>query len=220
MLNWYKEYISELSLLWTDNCSITKLHICFSMYYQDNVIYWRKEGSLQVTIAFNSSFCKNDNIQSHNRSTWTFQGILGVRPTPCTWPGYRWRCLAFWIFSAWHFSTSLLEWKIFKKRWHIIEFFSLQLHSVIFMSISFDAKYKMSVRAVCCIIHIRLNCIFLLQAELTKMKQLAQETKQFIDNQEAEERKLLKIIADADAKRVRQKKELDQVEEWVSTSLS
>ncbi|XP_023653651.1 cilia- and flagella-associated protein 58 [Paramormyrops kingsleyae] len=50
-----------------------------------------------------------------------------------------------------------------------------------------------------------------LKAELTKMKQLAQETKQFIDNQEAEERKLLKIIADADAKRVRQKKELDQV---------
>lgn len=43
------------------------------------------------------------------------------------------------------------------------------------------------------------------------MKQQAQETKQFIDNQEAEERKLLKIISDADAERLRQKKELDQV---------
>ncbi|XP_018606357.1 cilia- and flagella-associated protein 58 [Scleropages formosus] len=50
-----------------------------------------------------------------------------------------------------------------------------------------------------------------LKAELQKMKQQAQETKQFIDNQEAEERKLLKIIADADAERLRQKKELDQV---------
>lgn len=43
------------------------------------------------------------------------------------------------------------------------------------------------------------------------MRQQAQETKQFIDKQEAEERKLLKIIADADVERVRQKKELDQV---------
>ncbi|XP_062390112.1 cilia- and flagella-associated protein 58 [Sardina pilchardus] len=50
-----------------------------------------------------------------------------------------------------------------------------------------------------------------LKAELQKLKQQAQETKQFIDNQEAEERKLLKIIADADAERLRQKKELDQV---------
>ncbi|KAM6971891.1 cilia- and flagella-associated protein 58 [Aplochiton taeniatus] len=50
-----------------------------------------------------------------------------------------------------------------------------------------------------------------LKAELQKMKQQAEETKQFIDNQEAEERKLLKIIADADAERLRQKKELDQV---------
>ncbi|KAL7852583.1 hypothetical protein SRHO_G00183680 [Serrasalmus rhombeus] len=50
-----------------------------------------------------------------------------------------------------------------------------------------------------------------LKAELQKMKQQAQETKQFIDNQEVEERKLLKIIADADAERMRQKKELDQV---------
>ncbi|XP_063056102.1 cilia- and flagella-associated protein 58 [Engraulis encrasicolus] len=50
-----------------------------------------------------------------------------------------------------------------------------------------------------------------LKAELQKLKQQAQETKQFMDNQEAEERKLLKIIADADAERLRQKKELDQV---------
>ncbi|KAJ8365785.1 hypothetical protein SKAU_G00146160 [Synaphobranchus kaupii] len=50
-----------------------------------------------------------------------------------------------------------------------------------------------------------------LKAELQKMKQQLQETKQFIDNQEAEERKLLKIIDDADAERLRQKKQLDQV---------
>ncbi|XP_042559391.1 cilia- and flagella-associated protein 58 isoform X1 [Clupea harengus] len=50
-----------------------------------------------------------------------------------------------------------------------------------------------------------------LKAELQKLKLQAQETKLFIDNQEAEERKLLKIIADADAERLRQKKELDQV---------
>lgn len=43
------------------------------------------------------------------------------------------------------------------------------------------------------------------------MKQQAQETKQYIENQELEEQKLLKIIADADAEKVRQKKELDQV---------
>ncbi|KAL4639990.1 cilia- and flagella-associated protein 58 [Arapaima gigas] len=50
-----------------------------------------------------------------------------------------------------------------------------------------------------------------LKLELQKMKHQAQETKQFIDSQEAEERKLLKIITDADAERLRQKKELDQV---------
>ncbi|MBN3297199.1 CFA58 protein, partial [Amia calva] len=38
-----------------------------------------------------------------------------------------------------------------------------------------------------------------LKAELQKMKQQAQETKEFINNQEAEERKLLQILADADA---------------------
>ncbi|KAL2086730.1 hypothetical protein ACEWY4_017789 [Coilia grayii] len=48
-------------------------------------------------------------------------------------------------------------------------------------------------------------------AEVQKLKQQAQESKQFMDKQEAEERKLLKIIADADADRLRQKKDLDQV---------
>lgn len=50
-----------------------------------------------------------------------------------------------------------------------------------------------------------------LKAELQKMKQQAAESKAYIEAQEAEERKLLKIIAEADAERVRQKKELDQV---------
>lgn len=43
------------------------------------------------------------------------------------------------------------------------------------------------------------------------MKKQALETKHFIENQEAEERKLLKIIAEADAERVKQKNEFDQV---------
>lgn len=43
------------------------------------------------------------------------------------------------------------------------------------------------------------------------MKKEALETKHFIENQEAEERKLLKIIAEADAERLKQKKEIDQV---------
>ncbi|KAL3864842.1 hypothetical protein ACJMK2_006492 [Sinanodonta woodiana] len=51
----------------------------------------------------------------------------------------------------------------------------------------------------------------MLKAELMKMKQLASENKAYIEAQEAEEKKLLKIIAEADAERVRQKKELDQV---------
>lgn len=50
-----------------------------------------------------------------------------------------------------------------------------------------------------------------LKAELQRMKQMADESKAYIEAQEAEERKLLKIIAEADAERVRQKKELDQV---------
>ncbi|KFZ58598.1 Coiled-coil domain-containing protein 147, partial [Antrostomus carolinensis] len=50
-----------------------------------------------------------------------------------------------------------------------------------------------------------------LKAELLKMKTQALETKHFIDNQEAEKIKLLKIIAEADAERLMQKKEFDQV---------
>ncbi|GAA6095407.1 cilia- and flagella-associated protein 58 isoform X1 [Tachysurus ichikawai] len=47
--------------------------------------------------------------------------------------------------------------------------------------------------------------------ELQKVKKQAQETKQFMENQKMEEQKLLKIIADADAEKVQQKKELEQV---------
>ncbi|XP_059175369.1 cilia- and flagella-associated protein 58-like isoform X2 [Physella acuta] len=50
-----------------------------------------------------------------------------------------------------------------------------------------------------------------LKAELQKMKQQALESKSHIEAQEAEEKKLLAIIREADAERVRQKKELDQV---------
>ncbi|KFP23839.1 Coiled-coil domain-containing protein 147, partial [Colius striatus] len=50
-----------------------------------------------------------------------------------------------------------------------------------------------------------------LKAELLKMKKQALETKHFIENQEAEERRLLKIIAEADAERLKQMKEFDQV---------
>ncbi|XP_034295945.1 cilia- and flagella-associated protein 58 [Pantherophis guttatus] len=50
-----------------------------------------------------------------------------------------------------------------------------------------------------------------LKGELLKMRQQALETKHFIEKQEEEERKLLKIISEADAERLRQKKELDQV---------
>ena len=50
-----------------------------------------------------------------------------------------------------------------------------------------------------------------LKAELQEMKKEAAESKAYIEQQEAEERKLLKIISEADAERLRQKKELDQV---------
>ncbi|KAM3835804.1 cilia- and flagella-associated protein 58 [Vipera latastei] len=50
-----------------------------------------------------------------------------------------------------------------------------------------------------------------LKGELLKMRQQAMETKHFIEKQEEEERKLLKIISEADSERLRQKKELDQV---------
>ncbi|NXM88623.1 CFA58 protein, partial [Oenanthe oenanthe] len=50
-----------------------------------------------------------------------------------------------------------------------------------------------------------------LKAELLKMTVQAQETKAYIANQEAEGKKLLKIIAEADAERLKQKKEFDNV---------
>lgn len=50
-----------------------------------------------------------------------------------------------------------------------------------------------------------------LKAELQRMKQAAAESKGHMDALEMEERKLLKIISEADAERLRQKKELDQV---------
>ncbi|NXR27544.1 CFA58 protein, partial [Cinclus mexicanus] len=50
-----------------------------------------------------------------------------------------------------------------------------------------------------------------LKAELLRMTTQAQETKAYIANQEAEERKLFKIIAEADADRLKQKKEFDKV---------
>ncbi|KAI5618446.1 cilia- and flagella-associated protein 58, partial [Silurus asotus] len=50
-----------------------------------------------------------------------------------------------------------------------------------------------------------------LKAELQRMKQQAQDTKKDMEIQKAEEHKLLKIIADADAEKAQQKKELDQV---------
>lgn len=50
-----------------------------------------------------------------------------------------------------------------------------------------------------------------LKEELQKMKAQAADTKAHIEAQEMEERKLVKIIAEADAERLRQKKELDAV---------
>ncbi|XP_053350049.1 cilia- and flagella-associated protein 58-like [Clarias gariepinus] len=51
----------------------------------------------------------------------------------------------------------------------------------------------------------------ILKAELQKMKQQGQETKQYMDNQEEQHNKLQKIIADTDAERVQQKKELENL---------
>ncbi|NWW00466.1 CFA58 protein, partial [Machaerirhynchus nigripectus] len=50
-----------------------------------------------------------------------------------------------------------------------------------------------------------------LKSELLKITKQAMETKAYIENQEAEEKKLLKIIAEADAERLKQKKEFDKV---------
>ncbi|NWT10307.1 CFA58 protein, partial [Vireo altiloquus] len=50
-----------------------------------------------------------------------------------------------------------------------------------------------------------------LKSELLKLTKQALETKAYIENQEAEEKKLLKIIAEADTERLKQKKEFDKV---------
>lgn len=50
-----------------------------------------------------------------------------------------------------------------------------------------------------------------LSAELSARKQELETTKQLMENQRAEERKLRKIISEASAERARQKKELEQV---------
>lgn len=51
----------------------------------------------------------------------------------------------------------------------------------------------------------------ILKSDRDKSRQQVLESKDVINNQAAEEKKLLKIIAEADAERVRQKKELEQV---------
>ena len=50
-----------------------------------------------------------------------------------------------------------------------------------------------------------------LNAELSSRKQELESTRQLVDSQKAEERKLRKILGEADAEMVRQKKELEQV---------
>ena len=50
-----------------------------------------------------------------------------------------------------------------------------------------------------------------LSAELASKKQEMETTKQLMENQRVEERKLRKIISEASAERNRQKKELEQV---------
>ncbi|KFW76498.1 Coiled-coil domain-containing protein 147, partial [Manacus vitellinus] len=60
--------------------------------------------------------------------------------------------------------------------------------------------------------HSQFTCILSLhQAEVAQMTRQALETKTFIENQEAEERKLLNIIAEADAERLKHTKEFDKV---------
>lgn len=59
--------------------------------------------------------------------------------------------------------------------------------------------------------HVCTYLCVLLQGELQLMKLQLEETKQRADSQKAEQRKLQKIIADADAEQVQQKKQLEQV---------
>lgn len=53
----------------------------------------------------------------------------------------------------------------------------------------------------------------LLQGELQVNKLQLEEAKQRVDSQKAEQQKLQKIIADADAEQIQQKKQLGQVHE-------
>jgi len=50
-----------------------------------------------------------------------------------------------------------------------------------------------------------------LSSELSSRKQELETTKQLVESQKSEERKLRSIINEADAERLRQKKELEQV---------
>ena len=50
-----------------------------------------------------------------------------------------------------------------------------------------------------------------LVSELSSRRQELETTRQLVENQRAEERKLRKVIAEASAERTRQKKELEQV---------
>ena len=50
-----------------------------------------------------------------------------------------------------------------------------------------------------------------LKTELTRMKLAAADSRAQLEALEMEERKLLKVISESDAERLRQKKELDQV---------
>lgn len=56
-----------------------------------------------------------------------------------------------------------------------------------------------------------------LSAELSARKQELETTKQLMENQRVEERKLRKVISEASAERARQKKELEQVCAYVYT---
>ncbi len=59
--------------------------------------------------------------------------------------------------------------------------------------------------------HVCTHLCVLIQGELQLMKLQLEETKQRVDTQKAEQRKLQKIIADADAEQIQQKKQLEQV---------
>lgn len=55
----------------------------------------------------------------------------------------------------------------------------------------------------------------LLQGELQVIRQKLEEAKQRVDSQKAEQQKLQKVIADADAEQIQQRKQLEQVKKEV-----